>query len=85
MSKRPNLADITAAAGSTRRQPFVAAPRRDVAGPGRGGEGRPVGLGLRPGPAPSRSPATFRRKFHGSSVNSDWNSAQACRSFWARL
>ena len=26
MSKRPNLADITAAAGSTRRQPLAAAP-----------------------------------------------------------
>ena len=43
MSKRPNLADITAAAGSTRRQPMAAAPTATLAGPRRGGEERPVG------------------------------------------
>jgi hypothetical protein len=39
MSKRPNLAEITAAAGSTRRQPLAAAPALSMpAQEGQGGE-----------------------------------------------
>ena len=38
MTKRPNLADITAAAGSTRRQPMAAAPAAAL--PAQEGEGR---------------------------------------------
>ena len=40
MSKRPNLADVTAAAGSTRRQPLVAAPAAIL--PDTEGEGRDI-------------------------------------------
>ena len=39
MSKRPNLAEVTAAAGSTRRQPLAAAPATSLpAQKGEGGE-----------------------------------------------